>query len=127
MISSALGTGYDGHGQKDGKVAETLVRTLLVAARAAQSRWSAVTIGERLMVVRTFRQLFAERARSLCGMLARLQFRPEKEVLTAEIFPLIAAFRFLEREAAKLLAPRRLGKRGLPLWLRGIAAEVQRD
>jgi acyl-CoA reductase-like NAD-dependent aldehyde dehydrogenase len=127
MISSAVGTGYDSQGQKDREVAESLVLPLLVAARAAQSRWSTVTIRERLMVVRAFRQLLAERARSLCGMLARLRFRPEKEILTAEIFPLIAACRFLEREAAKLLAPRRLGKRGLPLWLSGIAAEVQRD
>jgi acyl-CoA reductase-like NAD-dependent aldehyde dehydrogenase len=129
MISSAMpvGTGYDGQAQENGTVPATLIRPLVVAARAAQGRWSTLTIRERLTVVRAFRQLLADRARSLCAMLARFHFRPENEVLTAEIFPLIAACRFLEREAVKLLATRRLGKRGLPLWLCGIAAEVQRD
>jgi acyl-CoA reductase-like NAD-dependent aldehyde dehydrogenase len=129
MNSSAMpvGTGYDGQGQEHRTVPATLVRQLLLEARAAQARWSTVTIRERLTIVRAFRQFLAERARSLCEMLAGLQFRPQNEILTAEIFPLIAACRFLEQEAAKLLAPRRLGKRGLPFWLRGVAAEVQRD
>ena len=122
-----VGTGYDGQGQEDRTVPYMLVHQLVIAARAAQARWSTVTIRERLIVVRAFRELLADRARSLCAMLARLQSRPENEILTAEIFPLIAACRFLEREAAELLAPRPLGKRGLPLWLRGVAVEVQRD
>jgi acyl-CoA reductase-like NAD-dependent aldehyde dehydrogenase len=122
-----VGTGYDGQGQENRTVPSMLVHQLVIAARAAQARWSTVTIRERLIVVRAFRQLLADRARSLCAMLAQLQIRPENEVLTAEIFPLIAACRFLEREAVELLAPRRLGKRGLPLWLRGVAVEVQRD
>jgi acyl-CoA reductase-like NAD-dependent aldehyde dehydrogenase len=122
-----VGTGYDGPGRENRTVSATLVGPLLAPARAAQARWSSVTVRERLTVVRAFRQLLAARARSLCAMLSRLQFRPENEVLTAEIFPLIAACRFLEREAVGLLAPRRLGKRGLPLWLRGVVAEVQRD
>jgi acyl-CoA reductase-like NAD-dependent aldehyde dehydrogenase len=123
----AVGTAYDSQGQEDRAVPSTLVRQLVMAGRAAQSRWSTVSIRQRLMVVRAFRQLLADRARSLCAMLARLQFRPEKEVLTAEIFPLIAACRFLEREAVEILAPRRLGKHGLPVWLRGVTAEVQRE
>jgi acyl-CoA reductase-like NAD-dependent aldehyde dehydrogenase len=129
MISSAMpvGTGYDGYGLENLTVSAALFRPLLTGARAAQARWSTVTIRERLIVVRTFRELLAERARSVCALLARLQSRPENEILTAEIFPLIAACKFLEQEAEKLLAPRRLGKRGLPLWLPGVSAEVQRD
>jgi acyl-CoA reductase-like NAD-dependent aldehyde dehydrogenase len=128
MISTAMpvGTGYDGQGQKNRTVPATLVRQLVIA-RAAQAQWSTVTIRERLTIVRAFRQLLADRAPSLCAMLARLQFRPEKEVLTAEVFPLIAACRFLEREAVEILAPRRLGKRGMPVWLSGVVAEVQRE
>ena len=33
---------------------------------------------------------------------------------------------FLEREAAAILAPRTLGRRGLPIWLAGVRAEVRR-
>jgi acyl-CoA reductase-like NAD-dependent aldehyde dehydrogenase len=128
MISTAMpvGTGYDGPKQENRTVPAMLLRQLVIA-RAAQAQWSSVAIRERLTIIRTFRQLLADRARSLCAMLARLQFRPEKEVLTAEIFPLIAACRFLEREAVEILAPRRLGKHGLPVWLRGVTAEVQRE
>jgi acyl-CoA reductase-like NAD-dependent aldehyde dehydrogenase len=121
------GTGYDGPGQENRTLPSMLVHQLVIAARAAQTRWSSTTIRERLIIVRAFRELLADRAGSLCAMLARLQFRPENEVLTAEIFPLIAACRFLETKAVELLVSRRLGKRGLPLWLRGVAVEVQRD
>ena len=45
----------------------------------------------------------------------------------AEVLPLAEACRFLEREAGKLLKPRRLGRRGLPLWLAGVCSEIQRE
>lgn len=53
--------------------------------------------------------------------------RSMAESLSAEILPLAEACRFLEREAAPLLAPRRLGRRGRPVWLFGVAAEVRRE
>jgi acyl-CoA reductase-like NAD-dependent aldehyde dehydrogenase len=129
MISSAMpvGAGYDARGEESQTLLATLVSQLLISARAAQSRWSILPIPKRLSLIRTFRELLAERAQALCEMMARTQKRPENEVLTSEIFPLIAACKFLEREAGQLLAPRRLGKTGLPLWLHGVAAEVHRD
>ena len=44
-----------------------------------------------------------------------------------EVIPLADACRFLEREAARLLRPRRLGRRGRPLWLAGAEAEIRRE
>jgi len=121
------GAGYDARGEDSRTVLATLVSQLLIPARAAQARWSIVGIPRRLSFIRRFRELLADRARSLCEMMSGIQKRSQSEILTSEIFPLIAACKFLEREAPLLLAPRRLGRTGLPLWLHGIAAEVHRD
>ncbi len=48
------------------------------------------------------------------------------DILTSEVLPLLAAMRFLERSAEGILRPRRLGRKGLPLWLTGVDSEVQR-
>ena len=47
--------------------------------------------------------------------------------MTAEVLPLAEACRFLEREAGKVLAARRLGRRGRPLWLAGVRSEIHRE
>ncbi len=52
--------------------------------------------------------------------------RTAADTMVAELLPLLEACRFLEREAARILAVRRLGRRGLPLWLAGVDAQVQR-
>lgn len=59
--------------------------------------------------------------------LAKRPGRKAAESVSAEVLPLAEACRFLEREAARLLAPRRLGKRGRPVWLFGVEAEVRRE
>ncbi len=41
--------------------------------------------------------------------------------------PLLDACRFLERNAARVLRPQKLGWRGRPFWLRGVAAEIYRE
>ena len=129
MISSAMptGAGYDARRDESRKFLAALVSERLSQVRAAQGQWSVVAISKRLSCVRKFRQLLADGAQSLCEMASRIQNRPQSEILTAEIFPLIAACKFLERESASLLAPRRLGKTGLPLWLQGVTSEVHRD
>jgi acyl-CoA reductase-like NAD-dependent aldehyde dehydrogenase len=40
---------------------------------------------------------------------------------------LLDACRFIEREAARLLAPRRLGRRGRPAWLTGVDLTLHRE
>lgn len=97
------------------------------AARLAQARWAATPLSERLARIRELRRLIAEHAPTLAEASASARRRPALESTTAEVLPLAEACRFLEREAPSLLAPRRLGKRGLPLWLSGVRSEVHRD
>ena len=94
-------------------------------ARAAQASWAARPLPERLRVVRGIRHAIAGHAAALAR--AAGAGRPEAEVLSAEVVPLADACRFLEREAPRLLATRRLGSEGRPAWLSGVEAEVRRE
>ena len=85
--------------------------------------WAARPLSDRLRVIRALRHGIAAQG----ARLARSTGRPEAEVLSAEIVPLADACRFLEREAPRLLAPRRLGAAGRPAWLSGVEAEVRRE
>ncbi len=100
------------------------IATLLADARAAGERWRAVPPGERLRIIGAAR-------RRMVGDMPRLlaAFGPERppaETLSAEILPLADAARFLERQAARILAPRPpRGRR--PPWLAGVRAEIRRE
>lgn len=68
--------------------------------------------------------MLAARALSIAATLG--DRRPVADTLTAELLPLLAAARFLERRAGAILAPRRL-RADRPLWLFGVAAEIRRE
>jgi acyl-CoA reductase-like NAD-dependent aldehyde dehydrogenase len=53
--------------------------------------------------------------------------RSKADTLVTELLPLLDACKFLEREAKSILAPRKLGRSGRPLWLGGVQAEVHRE
>ena len=89
-------------------------------ARAAQKPWSARPVHERLAVVRRLRHGIARAARELAVSVSGERTRAE--VLTSEVLPLADACRFLERQAPRLLATRRLGAEGRPAWLAGVEA-----
>ena len=93
------------------------------AAREAQAGWSARPVAERLRTLRALRHRIAER----CEELVRACGRDAAEVLSSEVVPLADACRFLEREAPRWLAPRRLGAEGRPAWLRGVEVELRRE
>src|SRR5213083_140422 len=95
--------------------------------RAAQSRWAQSPIDERLRIVRALRHLIAENAEALAVAAGEVQNRPLAEKLVSEVLPLADACRWLERNAARVLAPRRCGKRGRPFWMQGVSFEVQRQ
>lgn len=103
------------------------VTSAMTAARLAQARWARSPLAQRLGLVRELRGLIAKNACQLAEASASARFRPMLESLTAEVLPLAEACRFLEREAGKLLRPRSLGRRGLPLWLAGVRSEIQRE
>lgn len=89
--------------------------------------WASVPVPERLRAIRALRRRMAAEAGALVESLASRPGRTPAESLAAEVIPLAEACRFLEREAARLLAPRRLGARGRPAWLFGVRAEVRRE
>ncbi|HVT37417.1 MAG TPA: aldehyde dehydrogenase family protein [Gemmatimonadaceae bacterium] len=99
----------------------------MTAARAAQLRWARAPLARRLKMIRELRGLIAENASRLAEASACARQRPAQESLTAEVFPLAESCRFLERNAGRILAPRRLGRRGRPLWLSGVHSRIHRE
>jgi acyl-CoA reductase-like NAD-dependent aldehyde dehydrogenase len=99
----------------------------LEQARVAQVAWRATPIAHRLSLLRELRSLLATHAGRLATLAAELRRRPVAEVLTSEVAPLLEACRFLERNTASILAPRKLGAKGRPLWLHGVQAEIHRE
>jgi acyl-CoA reductase-like NAD-dependent aldehyde dehydrogenase len=80
-------------------------------------------VQDRLAVVRRARRRLAREAVAVASTVAR----PVADTLVAEVLPLLEAMRFLERRAARLLAPRRLRLGGRPLWLLGVSADIRRQ
>ena len=113
--------------QKDGGSSADRVTPAIAAARAAQPGWSARPVADRLKPIAQLRRRIADDAEALLHALSTRPGRTRPESLAAEILPLADACRFLEREAAALLKPHRLGARGRPGWLFGVTAEVRRD
>ncbi len=95
--------------------------------RAAQAGWAARPVAERLAVLRRARHRLADRATAIAATVPDEGRRAPGETLPLEVLPLADAVAFLETQAPRLLAPRRLGRRGRPAWLGGIEAEIRRE
>jgi aldehyde dehydrogenase (NAD+) len=80
----------------------------------------------RLRVLRAARQLMAARAEEFCEVISPQLARTKADTLATELLPLLSGCKFLEKEAGRILAPRKLGVSGRPLWMTGVAAEVHR-
>ena len=91
-------------------------------ARKAGRAWAARPVRERLQVLRRLRRMLGRDGLAL----AETVRRPAADTLVAEVLPLAEAARFLLRRAPALLATRSL-KRGRPLWLWGVSAEIRRE
>jgi aldehyde dehydrogenase (NAD+) len=107
------------------------VAAAVAAARAAQVRWAARPIHQRLAVIRGLRQEAASAAEALAAtvplQLPGSLHRSVADTLAAEVLPLLEACRFLEREAEFLLAPRQESPASRPLWLGGVRVETRRE
>lgn len=99
----------------------------VLRARTAQAAWAALPPAARVRPLDPLRRRIAAEADALLDDLATRPGRQPAESLAAEVLPLADACRFLTREAASLLRPRRPGHRGRPAWLFGVDAEVRRD
>ena len=91
-----------------------------------QMRWAERPAHKRLAVLRAARHQLAAMTEALAAAISPDLARVPADTRIAEILPLLAACQFLERSAARILKPRRLGRRGLPFWLTGIDSEVHR-
>ncbi|EWY37953.1 hypothetical protein N825_16245 [Skermanella stibiiresistens SB22] len=100
---------------------------IIPVSRVARKEWGRLAVAERVAVIGRLRRLIARDARALDDAVGDRPGRAKGETAALEILPLLDACRFLEREAAALLAPRRLGSRGRPAWLFGVKAEVRRE
>jgi aldehyde dehydrogenase (NAD+) len=96
-------------------------------AQEVQAAWAAAGVKQRLKVLRAARHRLAERAEAFAEAISPRLARSKADTLLTEVLPLLGACKFLEREAAKLLKPRKLGRSGRPVWLLGVSAEVHRE
>ncbi len=94
--------------------------------RSIQRQWASRPMRERLKVVRRARYALAEMGAAFASAMPRELTRNSVETRAAELLPLLAAAEFLEQRAEQILKVKRLGKRGLPLWLLGTDSEVRR-
>jgi len=92
----------------------------------AQSDWAATPVAERVRILRKARRTLARRSAELVDAMPAELVRARADSYVAEVLPLLAACEFLEREAEDILAPRRLGREGLPFWLGGLDTLVER-
>lgn len=96
----------------------------LAVARAAGEAWARRPVAERLRIIRSTRRRIAADCEALAASVGSR--RAVAETLVTEVLPLADAARFLERHAARLLAPKRpVGIR--PLWMLGVEAEIRRE
>lgn len=100
---------------------------LIAQLKACQQDWALTPIKFRLAVIRKLRRLLAREGRVLMEELADHSGKPRGEFAAAELIPLADACKFLERNAASLLRPKRLGRRGRPLWLAGARTIIHRE
>lgn len=94
------------------------------AARRAQADWSALDVADRLKPIRALRRLLVAECDRLCAVIGEELGKPPLEVLGGEVLPVADALAWLERRAAGVLRPRRVGDR--PLWLWGQSDTVHR-
>lgn len=99
--------------------------------RAAQQIWVRMAVRERLAILRRARHCIAATAEKMAQCVPCHQpgalHRSVADTLVSEVLPLVEACRFLEREAAWILAPQRLSSRNRPFWLRRVTAETRRE
>lgn len=93
----------------------------------SQRSWAETPIAERVSIVRALRRLIADEAEQLGLSAAAVSNRPLEEKLVSEVLPLADACAWLEQNAARVLAPKRHGRKGRPFWLQGVTFEVQRQ
>lgn len=100
---------------------------LALTTHTARAAWSQTSFAERVKMFRQVRGLVVDQALPLARGIATLRRCSTAEALATEVHPLADALQFLERSLSSVLRTRRLGRRGRPVWLAGVEAEVRRE
>jgi acyl-CoA reductase-like NAD-dependent aldehyde dehydrogenase len=108
--------------QADGTTLEDRCRR----AQAAAVAWRQLGVAQRLRPVRGLRRLLVERTDYLCAAVGDDLGKPAVEVVGSELLPLAEACSFLQKEAVRLLRPRRVPGRLRPIWLWGQQDRIYR-
>jgi aldehyde dehydrogenase (NAD+) len=81
-------------------------------------------LSDRLRWAARFRGLLVGHADDLCTLVTRETAKPAWEAFSGDLLPLLAACRWIERRAARVLRPRGVGP--APLWMFGQRHRVER-
>jgi acyl-CoA reductase-like NAD-dependent aldehyde dehydrogenase len=87
--------------------------------REEQVRWMPLRIKDRLRPVAALRRHLVDGCDELCSAVAEDIGKPADETIAFDLLPLAEALRFLERQAERLLRPKKIEGRHRPLWLMG--------
>ena len=79
------------------------IRMAIARARAAQIAWGAISVGNRITVLREFQRRLAEKKSEIATAIAREAGKPVAEALTTEVLIVLDAARFLIDNAYRLL------------------------
>ncbi|MBP3957890.1 aldehyde dehydrogenase family protein [Gemmata sp. G18] len=93
--------------------------TELALARHSQEAWAKRSVRDRLRHVRNLRALLVERLDEIRTAIHADVGRSAIEIVGSEILPCTSALKFLEKRAARILAPRRVSGWDRPAWLMG--------
>jgi acyl-CoA reductase-like NAD-dependent aldehyde dehydrogenase len=74
-------------------------------ARAAQERWAATSVSNRLNLIHRFQQLLSEQKHELASVIAQEAGKPVAEALSTEILVVLDAARYLLKHAGEFLRP----------------------
>jgi aldehyde dehydrogenase (NAD+) len=102
------------------------VSAQVAACRRAQVAWAARPVRDRLRLVRALRHSLVDAADELTSAIQRELGRTPHEALASDVLPFADACRFLEREAERLLRPRKVSLRSRPIWLWGQRDKIYR-
>ncbi|MBB6428971.1 aldehyde dehydrogenase family protein [Algisphaera agarilytica] len=95
---------------------------------SATSSWSSLPLKQRVQLIGGLRHVLADQSERFIAPLRALSTRShDSETLAAEVLPLAEACGWIAQNATKLLRPQKLGGRGRPRWLWGVASEIHRE
>lgn len=127
-LSAIQSDRHDQHSEQPiGFEQRTAIARQIAEARVAQPAWAASPLRHRLKVLRRLRHRIAARPDIFIDAVTLPQRQSATETLAAELLPLADACKWLEREAASVLACRTLSRRSRPMWLPGVKVSEHRD